>query len=438
LNKQILRLAIPNIITTITIPLLGMIDVAISGHLGSEQYLGAIALGSMIFNFIYWNFGFLRMGTSGFTAQAYGAVDKEEIMHIFTRAMSIALISSFLLLLLQYPIKILAFNLINGSPAVENYAATYFNICIWGAPAILGMYVTKGWFIGMQNAKTPMWIAIIINIVNILLSLLFVFKFGMKIEGIALGSVIAQYTGLIMTLVFWIMYYRKYLKFFSWKKSMAIHKMIIFFKLNIDIFLRTICLITVFTFIPAIGAKMGDRILAINILLMQFFTLFSYIMDGFAYAGEALTGKFIGSKDILLLKQSIRYLFRWGLGLTVVFMIGYAFFGKYLLQIFTDSREVIAAAESYYYWVLAVPLAGFAAFLWDGILIGATDAKIIRNSMFMATAVFFAVYYSLETTMGNNALWLAFILFLALRGILQSIWAPKTIFRSFQHKAKHI
>lgn len=428
MNKQILRLAIPNIITTITVPLLGIVDVAIVGHLGTEQYIGAIALGTMIFNLLYWNFGFLRMGTSGFTAQAYGAINKEEIMHIFGRAMSIAILGSFILLVFQYPIKTLILNLVQGSQEVEHYAAVYFDICIWGAPAILCLYVIKGWFIGMQNAKTPMWIAIQINVVNIILSFIFVFGFGMKIKGVALGSVIAQYLGLITALVLWFVYYRKYTRFFSITKIFAWDKMLAFFKVNADIFLRTLCLIAVFTFIPAEGAKMGDRTLAINLLLMQFFTLFSYIMDGFAYAGESLTDKYIGAKNNNLVRLSINYLFRWGTALTVVFVLLYAFFGKYLLAIFTDNIDIIKEAQNYYYWVLLVPLAGFAAFLWDGILIGATKVKIMRNSNFIATVAFFAVYYSLSDVLHNNALWLAFVVFLALRSILQTILSPKAIF----------
>ncbi|MBP7103024.1 MAG: MATE family efflux transporter [Bacteroidales bacterium] len=432
MNKQILRLAIPNIITTITVPLLGMVDVAIVGHLGNEQYLGAIALGTMIFNLIYWNFGFLRMGTSGFTAQAYGAVNKEEIMHIFGRAMSIALAVSLLLVIFQYPIKTLVLQLVQGSQEVEYYAAVYFDICIWGAPAILGLYVIKGWFIGMQNAKTPMWIAIQINVVNIIFSLLFVFGFGMKIEGVALGSLISQYLGLITAMALWFAYYRQYTPYFSLKKILAFDKMKAFFKVNADIFLRTLCLIAVFTFIPAEGAKMGDRILAINILLMQFFTLFSYIMDGFAYAGESLTGKYVGARNKTSLRLSINYLFRWGAALTAFFILLYAFFGKYLLALFTDNIAIIEDAHDYYYWVLLVPVAGFAAFLWDGILIGATKVKIMRNASFIATFAFFVMFYLLENLIGNHALWLAFVLFLLFRSLLQSIWGPKAIFKNLQ------
>ncbi len=429
MNKQILRLAIPNIITTITVPLLGMVDVAIVGHLNSEYYIGAIAIGTMIFNLIYWNFGFLRMGTTGFTAQAYGAVDKEEISHILGRSLFIALSISIVLIALQYPIKTLAFKLIQASESVEKQAIEYFNIVIWGAPAILCLYATKGWFIGMQNAKLPMWIAIQINVVNIVLSFIFVFTLGMKIKGVALGSVLAQYIGLLTTIILWLIHYRKYLQYISIKKIVAWDKMIHFFRLNTDIFLRSLCLIAVFSFIPAEGAKLGDTTLAVNTLLMQFFTLFSYIVDGFAYAGESLIGRYIGSNNQSLVRKAIRYLFIWGSILTVLFTVMYAIFGKHILSIFTNNLHIIQEAQTYYFWVLIVPITGFSAFIWDGILVGATAGKIMRNAIFIATAVFFATYYVLSNTMHNNALWLAFVFFLLLRGVLQGIFSRKLFYQ---------
>ena len=278
-------------------------------------------------------------------------------MHVFVRAMSIALLSSFLLIVFQYPIKVLILKLVSGSEMVENYAILYFDICIWAAPATLSLYVIKGWFIGMQNAKTPMWIAIQINVINIALSLFFVLGLGMKIEGVALGTLIAQYLGLFTALVLWYIYYRKYISFIKIKEAIAFDKMKEFFKVNIDIYLRTLCLIAVFTFIPAEGAKMGDTILAVNALLMQFFMLFSYVMDGFAYAGESLAGKYFGARNVAMLKKTIRYLFRWGGGLTALFVLLYVFFGKYLMILFTDNQNVILVSKEYYHWILIVPLA---------------------------------------------------------------------------------
>ncbi|MBQ5533603.1 MAG: MATE family efflux transporter [Bacteroidales bacterium] len=311
MNREILRLAIPNIITTLTVPLLGMVDLAIVGNMGSETYIGAIALGTMIFNMIYWNFGFLRMGTSGFTVQACGAGDREEAVHILFRALLIGLAAAGVLVLLQYPIRLLVFRLVEGSAGVEAVAAQYFHICIWAAPAILGLYAFKGWFIGMQNARLPMWIAIFMDVTNIALSLCFVFVFKMKIAGVALGTVLAQYAGLAAAVSCWLRNYRSDLRLFSWKAVCSREKMMAFFRVNADIFLRTLCLIAVFTFIPAAGARMGDDFLSANTLLMQFFTLFSYVMDGFAYAGESLVGKYVGAQNRERMRKAIRHLFGW-------------------------------------------------------------------------------------------------------------------------------
>ena len=430
MNREILRLAIPNIITTLTVPLLGMVDLAIVGHLGSKVYIGAIALGTMIFNMIYWNFGFLRMGTSGFTAQAYGAGKEQECTHILSRALCIGLSAAVLLLLLQYPIRLLAFACVDGSPEVESVAAQYFHICIWAAPAILSLYAFKGWFIGMQHAKLPMWIAIFMDISNIALSLFFVFVLKMKIRGVALGTVLAQYAGLGVAVFCWLKHYRRLGAYFSWKEIFSRQKMLGFFKVNADIFLRTLCLIAVFTFIPAAGARMGDDYLSANTLLMQFFTLFSYVMDGFAYAGESLVGKYVGAQDRSRMQQAIRYLFRWGVALSALFVCVYAFWGDGLLHLFTDDVSVVAFARRYYVWVLVIPFVSFAAFLWDGILIGATASRLMRNSMFVATLMFFAVYYGLRGCMGNHALWLAFMFYLAFRGLLQSVFFHRRLRRN--------
>lgn len=428
-NKQIISLALPNIITNITVPLLGMIDLAIVGHIGNETYIGAIAIGTMIFNFIYWNFGFLRMGTSGFAAQAYGSKNLEEAIAVLVRSATIAVSIALLLLLFQYPIGKFALWIIDGNPQMENLAYQYFKIRIWAAPATLGMYAFKGWFIGMQNSKTPMIIAIVINVLNIVFSLLFVIVFDMDIEGVAWGTLLAQWSGMIMAVILWWRFYRKLSKYIYIKKSLRLAEMRRFFKVNADIFSRSLCLVAVFSFLPIAGAKMGDEILAVNTLLLQYFTIFSYIMDGFAYAGESLTGKYIGAKNKFLLRTTIKDIFRWGIILSILFTAIYAFQGKTLLRLFTDKTDIIEAAKPFYYWVLLVPLTGFSAFLWDGIFIGATASKAMRNCMFIATGIFFALYYGLSPFMHNDALWLALIVFLILRGALQHLSADKAIYQ---------
>ncbi len=428
MNKRILNLAIPNIITNITVPLLGMVDLAIVGHIGDKTHIGAIAIGTMIFNFIYWNFGFLRMGTSGFTAQAYGAKDFSEAMKILIRGIAIALGIALLLIALQTPIGRFSLFIVDGSERMEQLAYQYFLIRIWAAPATLGLYAIKGWFIGMQNARIPMLIAIFINVFNIGFSLFFVLGLNMGIGGVALGTVFAQYGGLILSVILWMVYYRRFLRYVNVKGSLKLSEMKRFFHVNADIFIRSLCLVGVFTYIPIAGAKMGDTVLAVNTLLMQFFTLFSYIMDGFAYAGEALTGRYIGAKNKESLRSSIRLIFRWGLGLSVLFVILYTFWGENLFRVFTDDVSTIEYAHLYYWWVLMVPLSGYAAFLWDGIFIGATASKTMRNAMLLSTIIFFGVYLAFVSYLGNNALWLALIVFLLARGIIQWLYAPKAIY----------
>lgn len=420
-SQRILHIAIPSIISNITVPLLGLIDVTIVGHLGSASYIGAIAVGGMLFNMIYWIFGFLRMRTSGLTAQAYGAHDLKEVTRILLRSTGISLMLALALLILQYPIRLIAFELIDTSAEVQQLATLYFHICIWGAPATLGLYSFSGWFIGMQNSRFPMFIAITQNIVNIVASLLFVFVFGMKVEGVALGTLIAQYAGLFMAYLLWLRYYRPLRKYISRKQLFTHDAMKRLFQVNRDIFLRTLCLVAVTVFFTSTGAAFGDVVLAVNTLLMQLFTLFSYIMDGFAYAGEALTGKYIGAGNRQELQRTIRHLFGWGIALSLAFTLLYGIGGKEFLGLLTNEQSVISASGDYFYWVLAIPLAGFAAFLLDGICIGATSTHIMLKAMVVASGSFFLIYYSLHNVLHNHALWLGFIVYLALRGIMQAL-----------------
>lgn len=421
MNKKILQLAIPSIVSNITVPLLGLIDVAIVGHLGSAAYIGAIAVGGMLFNIIYWLFGFLRMGTSGMTSQAFGQRDLKGVTRVLLRAVGVGLFIALCLLLLQYPIRKIAFLLIDATPEVRELATVYFNICVWGAPAVLGLYGFAGWFIGMQNSRFPMFIAITQNVVNIVASLSFVYLLDMKIEGVALGTLIAQYAGLFMASLLWLRYYGRLKIAFRWQEIIGKTAMTRFFQVNSDIFFRTLCLVAVTTFFTSTGARQGDVVLAVNTLLMQLFTLFSYIMDGFAYAGEAMTGRYVGARNNTGLQRMIRLLFRWGWGLSLSFTILYMIGGQDFLGLLTNDTTVIKAAGSYYYWVLAIPLAGFAAFLWDGILIGATATRLMLYSMLVASGLFFLIYYIFYASMGNHALWMAFLVYLSLRGLMQ--WA---------------
>lgn len=427
INKQILHIAIPSIVSNITVPLLGLVDVTIVGHLGSASYIGAIAVGGMLFSMIYWIFGFLRMGTGGLTAQAYGSHNLKEATRILQRSIAVSMLLALALLILQYPIRVIAFLIIDASPDVRQLAASYFHICIWGAPATLGLYGFTGWFIGMQNSRFPMFIAITQNIVNIAASLFFVFALGMKVEGVALGTLIAQYAGLLMAYLLWLRYYRPLRRYVDRKHIFERNAMVRFFQVNRDIFLRTLCLVAVTVFFTSTGAAYGDVTLAVNTLLMQLFTLFSYIMDGFAYAGEALTGKNIGANNRTALRLTVRNLFGWGLALALAFTLLYGIGGKGFLRLLTNDETVILASSAYFYWVLAIPLTGFSAFLLDGICIGATATRLMLRAMIVASAGFFLAYYGFQSSLGNHALWMAFILYLLLRGVVQAILSRRLI-----------
>ena len=431
-NKEILQIAIPSIISNITVPLLGLVDVTITGHLGNVAYIGAIAVGGMLFNMIYWIFGFLRMGTGGMTSQAYGSRNDNECRNILLRSLGISILLATILIMLQTLIVSIAFLFIDTSTEVKTYASEYFHICIWGAPAVLGLYSFTGWFLGMQNSRYPMFIAITQNVINIAASLFFVKEMGMKIEGVAYGTLIAQYAGLMMAIILGL----KYTKRYTWNIS-AVHifnrkSMSVFFKVNRDIFFRTLCIVAVTVFFTSSGATYGDTTLAVNTLLMQMFTIFSYIMDGFAYAGEALVGKHVGSRDNRLLRLTVRHLIYWGTGVALFFTLLYIIGGKDFLQLLTDDMNVINNSSQYYYWVLAIPFAGFMAFILDGICIGATATGIMLRSIFVATIAFFSTYYISDSTMGNHSLWMAFIVYLSARGSVQAILTYRLIQSDFR------
>jgi len=435
-NKQILKLAVPNIISNISIPMLGIVDMALMGHLESDAYIGAIALGSLIFNFIYWGLGFLRMGTSGFTAQAWGRNDHPETILVFSRAFFIALAMSLLLLALQKPIEILSFAVLKGETRVEELAMTYFRIRIWAAPAALGQFALLGFFLGMQNARLPMYVLVLTNVINVICNYLFVMKFGMGSDGVAYGTVIAQYSGLLIALYYFRRHFSHLFSHWSFRATTQWKQLKVFLMVNKDIFIRTMCLVVVFSIFTARSASSDlktegqETILAVNSILMQFFMFFSFLIDGFAHASEALTGKFIGAGDRGSLKRSIRLLFIWGAAISVLFTILYLAGGELIFRALTNNPEVIANARPYYFWVVMVPLVSFSAFLWDGIFIGATAGPEMRNAMLVSTlVVFFPAYFLAGKFMGNHGLWMAFILFMIARGVSMQVMAPKAVYR---------
>jgi MATE family multidrug resistance protein len=416
-------------ISNITVPLAGMVDMAILGHLESEIYIGAIALGTLIFNFIYAVFSFLRMGTSGFTAQAFGEDNKTEQIALFGRSLIISLAGGALLILLQYPVDLLGFYLIGGSEEVKSLARDYYCIRIYATPAMLGILALSGWFTGMQNAKYPMIIALAVNIINIVANLFFVLVLGMKSDGVAWGGLIAMYAGLLLGLVLFRNKYSFLLKFWSTAVFMKWQNIVRFFKVNSDIIIRTLCLISTFAFFTSRSAVMDDTVLAVNTVLLQFLFLFSNLADGFAFAAEALIGKFIGAGNRENLKKAIRHLFYWGLYISIPCSLLYFFAGGKIMSLLTDNSKVIETAIPYLFWIGLVPVITFAAFIWDGIYIGATSSVALRNTMIISTfLIFFPFFYLLTAFFGNHGLWLSLMLFMLSRGILLTIYSKKYIY----------
>ena len=424
MNKQILHIALPSIISNITVPLLALVDTTIVGHLGSASYIAAIALGGMIFNMIYWLFNFLRMGTGGLTAQAYGANQHQMASYILLRSLTIAGGIALALLLMQRPIFQVTFHFVTASTEVRSLASVYFDILIWGAPAMLALYSFTGWFLGMQNARIPMCIAITQNVVNIAVSTLLVFGCHLKIEGVALGTLISQYTALLLAIVFCLTKF-DVKQHFELKAILDISALKRFFQINRDIFLRTLCLIAVTTYFTSAGSAQGELTLAANTLLMQFFIIFSYFMDGFAYAGEALGGRYFGAHDRLNFRRMTRCLFTWGGALSVLFFFIYFFCGTPLLHLLTDNAQVIDRAQQYLPIVYFIPLISFAAFIFDGLYIGTTATRYMLISMFCASAAFFVLIN--VCTLSNTLLWLAFLVYLGGRGLMQAFLFKKAV-----------
>lgn len=441
-DLQILKIALPAIATNVTVPLLGLVDTAIVGHMGSAAYIGAIAVGSMMFNLVYWLLGFLRMSTSGLTAQARGRRDFGEATRQLMKSVEFSLLLSVGLLVFQSELYRLLMWAIAPTPDVAPLAEVYYRICIWGAPAVLPVLAMGGWFIGMQNTRTILFVSVIQNVVNIALSLYFVYGMGAKLEGVAMGTVVAQYLGFFICAFCLWKYYWRHLVFpkgrtaggqvkrgmvrvRSGSRKILHQPSLAWENVSLDIFLRTVCLVAVNLYFTAAGARQGAEILAVNTLLMQLYLLFSFVMDGFAFAGEALGGRFWGAGERKSYQSVVRHLFLWGALMTALFTCVYITGGMDFLRMLTDHRDVVFASEGYVWWAYLIPVAGAAAFIWDGLFIGTTQTRGMLLSSAIAAAVFFCTAHWGMPWIGNQALWLAMILFLALRGIVQTIIAPK-------------
>ena len=409
INKSILKLAVPSIIANITVPLVGMADVAIAGHLNADAatLIGGIAIGSMLFDLLYWNFGFLRVGTGGLAAQAFGRGDRKDCATILARALAMSMAIAAVLLAIQWIFVKAAFLVVDCSEEVRALATRYFFIRIWAAPATLSLMALKGWFIGMQDSVSAMVCDITVNVVNIAMSV--ILALGLTIGGISLipsigfsgiaaGTVLAQWTGLLTAISIVLFKYRRNTISFLDKNDLRSifdgEQTRRFFSMNSDLFIRSLCFIAIYIGYTIISARYGDTLLAVSSILMKLLMIFSYFTDGFAYAGEALTGRYIGAKDGTNVRATVKWTFVWSMGLALLFIGIYHFGGNGLLHAMTSDESVIAAARGYMPWLLLMPVVGCAAFTWDGIFIGATASKEMRNSMLWSVVAFAAIYCS--------------------------------------------
>ena len=409
---NIVALSLPSIASNLVTPLLGMTDVAIAGHMGGAVFLAAIAVGGNMFNLLYWLFGFLRMGSSGLTAQAYGAGDAVRQAKVLFQALSVAGALSLIFILFQHPLCSLLLDLMEVESDARTMAGEYFMLLIWGAPAVLGSFVTTGWFLGMQNARITMWISTLTVAVNIAASLILAVAMHLGIKGLAIGTLVAQWSGFLTAIAVCKLKYN--IRFPDVKTIFAGNGMLRFFRINTDIFLRTLCLVGVTLWFTRTGASQGDEVLAANALLLQLFTLFSFFMDGFAFSAEAICGRLSGAGDLRTLRLAIRLLVLTSSILAIIFTIIYATLGTPLLQLLCDDMPTLQTAREYAVWA-------FMAFVYDGIFIGLTATRSMLLSMACATAVYFSVYMLAWPSMHNHGLWLAFICYLFTRGLLLAL-----------------
>ena len=431
LNKDILRLAIPSILANITIPLVGIVDTAIVGHLSDAAAIGGIAIGTMLFDLMYWNFGFLRIGTSGLTAQAYGRSQisdvrfqiSEECKAILTQSLTIALAGALFLWAIQWLFVTAVLAVVPCSAEVADVARQYFYVRIWAAPATLSLMAFKGWFIGMQDTKSPMAVDIIVNVVNMLGSYFLAVYTPLGVVGVAWGTLVAQYTGLLLAVAILLWRYAGIAVFRdgeAWRNALRWPQMRRMMALNGNLFIRSLCFMVVYVGFTSLASTYGDTELAVSSVLMKLFLFFSFFVDGFAYAGEALVGKAVGEGEQDL-KPIIRLLFNWSIGVGLLFTAVYAAWGDECLELITNDADVLCTADNYMGWLIAMPIVSALAFMWDGIYVGVTAGVQIRNAMIWAAGAFVVFYAATYRFCGAQALYIAYFAHLFARVIYLSV-----------------
>jgi MATE family multidrug resistance protein len=424
-HRRVGRLAAPIILSGLSVPLLGAVDTAVVGRLPDAAYIGGVAVGAMIFDFLYWGFGFLRMATTGFTAQAQGAGDAIETGAALDRSLILAFALGFIILLLQTPAGLLAFSLLRGSPAVETQAHLYFTIRVWSAPATLGVYALLGWLLGRQRTDLVLLVELALNSINILLDLLFVLGFGWGVAGVATASVIAEYAALAVGLG---LAFRLGHRFPWWSaraRLFARARLTSLLSVNGNVFIRTLSLVLAVALFTAIGARLGDETLAANAILMNFFAFVSYGLDGFANTAQTLVGAATGAGNRRLYREAIRDTTLWAFILAAAASLILALLGPWLIELYSVNELVRSTAKTYLPWMIAMPLLSVWCFQLDGIFIGATRSREMRNGMLLALLGQLLALWILVPLWGNHGLWLSMTIFVTLRGLTLGVWLPR-------------
>jgi multidrug resistance protein, MATE family len=421
LNKEIFRIAIPNIIANISIPLLGIVDTALMGRMDDPAYIGAIALGGIIFNILYWGLGFLRPGTTGLTAQSYGKNDYQECYRLLYRSSIIGFSLGLIILIFHKQLGHFCFGFLSGSEQVESLAYEYFSIRVLAAPVVICLFALRGWFFGMQDAISPMILTISANVLNIIFSWYLVMELDMAVAGVAYGTMAAQFiTFLVAVIIIVVKYKSDVIKYFDSAVFKA-KEMLRFLSINRDMFIRNLCMILVFSFFTDYSSQIDDDYLAINQMLLQLFYFMAYSVDGFAYASESLVGKYLGAQSIVKVKEVIKKCLIYGLGFGALFSVGFILSGSSILRIMTTNAELIKEAQPYFIWLAMVSISGALAFIWDGVYSGATVAKELRDSMLISTIFFFLIFYSTKNSYPEIAIWAAMVAFMLSRSVFQII-----------------
>ena len=418
MNRLVLSLAIPSILASMTVPLVGMVDLAIAGHMGDASMMSGVVIGSVLFDLIYWNVGFLRIGTAGLTAQAFGRKDKEGMMRPFCQGIVTAIAVAVLMLALQWVVVNGALAIMDCTEEVRIMASRYFYVRIWAMPAAMLLFVFRGWFVGMQNTKFQMIVDVSVNVINMLSSYVLAIHTSFGFDGIALGTVIAQWTGLLLSVGLMFGFYRKILSF---NLNLITTGFSHFFRLNRDNFLRNIGLQIIYSGFTIFATYFGEVQLALSAVMMKLLLGFSYFVDGFAFAGEALTGRFIGEKNREGVNGTIRTTFGWGLAIGIVFTFVYVFWGKTFISLFTNDVAVIDASEEYLFWLWLMPVVSCLCFVWDGIYIGATASAPMRDSMLWAAVLFVISYYCFRPLLGAQSIYIAYFIHLITRSVYMTM-----------------